>query len=121
MKTILIVEAVLSHREPLVQWLKDDYTVVTATDAAAGMVLTEQTEPDLIFMALALPGSAGTEVIRRLKAQARLRDVPIIALTTEAVPGEDVQARAAGCADALRTPLEEELVYATLRKWLGGG
>lgn len=119
MKTILIVEAVASHREPLMQWLKDDYTVVTATDAAAGMALAEQTEPDLIFMAL--PGSAGAEVIRCLKAQARPRDVPIIALTTQAVPGAEAQSLAAGCADALCTPLDEELVYTTLRKWLGGG
>lgn len=121
MKTILIVEAVTSHRELLVQWLKDDYTVVTAADGAAGMALAEQVEPDLIFMALALPGIDGAEVIGRLKAQVRLRDTPIIALTTQAVPGADVQTRAAGCADALRTPLEAELVYATLRKWLGGG
>lgn len=119
MQTILIVEAAASYRESLVQWLKDDYTVVTATDAAAGMALAEQTEPDLIFMAL--PGSAGAEVIRCLKAQARLRDVPIIALTTQAVPDAEAQARAAGYADALRTPLDEELVYATLRTWLGGG
>jgi len=68
-----------------------------------------------------LPGSAGGAVARRIKAQARLRDIPLIALTSQAMPAADAQVRAAGWADALRTPLDEEQVAATLRKWLGGG
>jgi CheY-like chemotaxis protein len=121
MKTILIVDQVASQRELLRTWLKDDYTVCTAADAAAGIALAAQTEPDLIFLALALPDSDGGEVARRLKTQARLRDIPLIALTAHALPGEDRQEWATGWADTLRTPFTEEQVAATLRKWLGGG
>jgi CheY-like chemotaxis protein len=119
MKTILIVDHVASQRELLVTWLKDDYTVCTAADGATGMALAAQTEPDLIFLALALPDTDGGEVARHIKA--RLRDVPLIALTDQAMSGADIQGRAAGWADAIRTPLDEEQVAAILRKWLGGG
>ena len=121
MKTILVVEAVASQRQLLVQWLKDDYTVLTAADGAGGLALAERTDPDLIFVALTLPGSADGEGIQRLKVQARRRDTPVIALTAQAGPDAAAQARAAGYADAIRLPLEEEQVYATLGKWLGGG
>jgi CheY-like chemotaxis protein len=121
MKTILIVDHVASQRELLGAWLKDDYTVCTAADGATGMALAAQTEPDLIFLALALPDSDGGEIARRIKAQARLRDIPLIVLTSQAMPAADAQVRAAGWADTLRTPLDEEQVAATLRKWLGGG
>ena len=120
MKTILIVDHVASQRELLVTWLKDDYTVCTAADGATGMVLAAQTEPDLIFLAPALPDSDGGEVARHIK-EARLRDIPLIALTDQAMSGADIQGRAAGWADAIRTPLDEEQVAAILRKWLGGG
>ncbi|HEY5870241.1 MAG TPA: response regulator [Candidatus Tectomicrobia bacterium] len=121
MKTILIIDHVASQRELLVTWLKDDYAVCTAADGATGMALAAQTEPDLIFIALALPDSEGGEVARCIKAQVRLRDIPLIALTDPTMSGADAQGRAAGWADALRTPLDEEQVSAILRKWLGGG
>ena len=90
MKTILIVDHVASQRELLVTWLKDDYTVCTAADGATGLALAAQTEPDLIFLALALPDSDGGEVARCIKAQARLRDIPLIALTDQAMCGGDI-------------------------------
>jgi CheY-like chemotaxis protein len=121
MKTILIVEHVASQRELLRAWLQSDYTVCTAADGATGLELAAQTEPDLIFIALALPDSDGEEVARGIKAQARLRDIPLVALTAQAMSGADAQIRAAGWVDALRTPLDEEQVAAILRKWLGGG
>lgn len=119
MQTILIVDHVASQRELLRAWLKDDYIVYTAADAATGMALAAQTEPDLIF--LALPDRDGGEVACRLKTQARLRDTLLIALTAPALPGEGPRAWAAGWADTIYTPLDEDQVAATLRKWLGGG
>lgn len=121
MQTILIVENVTTQRELLVHWLQDDYSVFTAADGAAGIALTERLDPDLIFMTLALPGVDGVEATRLIKAQARRRDIPIIALVAQTLAGEDATARAAGCADALCIPLEEGRVATTLQKWLGGG
>jgi CheY-like chemotaxis protein len=121
MKTILIVDHVASQWELLRTWLKDDYTVCTAADVATGLALAAQIEPDLIFLVMPLPDSDGGEVVRRIKTQARLRDIPLIALIDHAIARGDTQEWAAGWADILRTPLDEEQVSATLRKWLGGG
>jgi CheY-like chemotaxis protein len=121
MPTILIVDNVTAQRELLAHWLQDDYSVFTAADGAAGIALTERLDPDLIFMTLALPGVDGVEATRQIKAQARRRDIPLIALIPQVLAGENSTARAADCADALCTPLEEEQVAVTLQKWLGGG
>ena len=121
MKTILIVEHAATHRDLLVHCLKDDYTVVTAADGATAVELAERTEPDLIFMALALPVLVGDEAIRRIKSQRRLHDIPIIALSAHTMPGAAASTRAAGCADSLQTPIDEDQLYATVRKFLGGG
>ena len=121
MKTILIVDHVASQRELLRTWLKDDYTVCTAADGATGLALAVQTEPDLIFIALALPDRDGGAIARSIKARARLRDIPLVALTSQARSATDTQGQDAGWADALRIPLDEEQVAAILRKWLGGG
>jgi two-component system cell cycle response regulator DivK len=121
MQTILIVDNVTAQRELLAHWLQDDYSIFTAADGAAGIALTERIDPDLIFMTLALPGVDGVEATRQIKAQARRRDIPLIALIAPPLTGDDATARAAGCADALCIPLEEERVAAALQKWLGGG
>ncbi|MBM3226431.1 MAG: response regulator [Candidatus Tectomicrobia bacterium] len=119
MKTILIMEAVAQQRECLTHWLRDDYTVVTAADGAAGVALAERTEPDLILLAQRLPDMDGPEAVRRLQTRSRLQDIPIIALP---VPdAEPTAIPSAGYAEALRAPLTMERLETTLRRWLGGG
>ena len=82
MKTILIAEDVEINLDLLIQLLEDDYNILTAFDGAAGIELAERTHPDLIRMDLSLPVLDGWEATRRIKANARLRPIPIIALTT---------------------------------------
>jgi two-component system cell cycle response regulator DivK len=119
MKTILIVEDVEFNLDLLVQLLEDDYTILTASDGAAGIELAERTRPDVILMDLSLPVIDGWEATRRLKDNARLRHVPIIALTAHAMSGDEAKAKAAGCDDYLSKPINEDLLFAKLRTLLG--
>ena len=119
MKTILIVEDVDFNLDLLVQLLEDDYDIHTATDGAAGMALAEQVRPDLILMDLSLPVIDGWEATRRLKANARLRHIPIIALTAHVMSGDEERAKAAGCDDYLSKPIDEDLLFAKLQAFLG--
>jgi len=121
MKTILIVEDVEFNLDLLVQLLEDDYTILTASDGAAGIALAEHTRPDLILMDLSLPVIDGWEATRRIKANALLRSIPIIALTAHAMSGDEEKAKAAGCDDYLSKPIDEDLLYAKLRTLLGDG
>lgn len=118
MKTILIVEDIEFNRDLLVQLLEDNYTVLTAADGAAGIALAEREHPDLIIMDLSLPVVDGWEATRRIKANAALQHIPIIALSSHAMRGDEEKARQAGCDDYLSKPLDENLLYAKLRTFL---
>ena len=119
MKTILIVEDVEFNLDLLVQLLEDDYSILTATDGAAGIALAERERPDLILMDLSLPVIDGWEATRRLKADAGLRHIPIIALTAHAMSGDEAKAKAAGCDDYLSKPVDEDLLFTKLQTFLG--
>src|SRR5215813_6608085 len=119
MKKILVVEDVEFNRDLLVQLLEDEYEVITGNDGAAGVVLAERERPDLILMDLSLPVIDGWEATRRIKANAALRDIPVIALTAHAMTGDAERALQSGCNDYLSKPLDEDLLFAKLAKFLG--
>ncbi|NIS79607.1 MAG: response regulator [Anaerolineales bacterium] len=119
MKRILIVEDVELTLDLVVQLLEDNYEVLTAKDGAAGIALAEQELPDLILMDLALPVIDGWEATRRIKANEQLKHIPIIAFTAHAMRGDAERALASGCDDYLTKPLEEDLLFEKLERFLG--
>ena len=119
MKKILIVEDVEFNRDLLVQLLEDDYEIVTAVDGASGVEAAERERPDLILMDLSLPVMDGWEATRTIKSNAALKEIPIIALTAHAMRGDEEKARACGCDDYLSKPLDEDLLFDKLEKFLG--
>jgi two-component system, cell cycle response regulator DivK len=119
MKKILIVEDVELNRDLIVQLLEDDFEIFTAVDGAEGIQLAERERPDLILMDLSLPVIDGWEATRRIKANAALKHTPIIALTAHAMRGDEEKARQSGCDDYLSKPLDEDVLFAKLAKFLG--
>jgi CheY-like chemotaxis protein len=119
MKRVLIVEDVELNRDLLVQLLEEDYEILTAADGAAGIEMAAREHPDLILMDLSLPIIDGWEATRRIKADATLRGIPIIALTAHAMMGDEDKARASGCDDYLSKPINEDLLFEKLRRFLG--
>ena len=116
MKKILLVEDVELNLDLLVQLLEDDYDLVMARDGAAGLAEAEHSRPDLILMDMSLPVMNGWEATRRIKAHAELRDTPVIALTAHAMQGDEAKALACGCDDYLSKPIDEDLLYAKIRR-----
>ena len=121
MQKILIVEDVEFHRDLLVQLLEGDYEILTAADGATGIEIAERARPDLILMDLWLPVIDGWEATRRIKANAALQSIPIIALTAHAMRGDEEKARASGCDDYLSKPIDEDLLFKKLRQLLAPG
>ena len=119
MKRILIVEDIAFNRDLLIQLLEDKYVVLTAADGVEGIAVAERERPDLIIMDLSLPVIDGWEATRRIKADATLRHIPIIALSSHAMRGDDEKARQAGCDDYLSKPLDEDLLFEKLAQFLG--
>lgn len=119
MKKILVVEDVELNRDLIVQLLEDRYEILTAVDGAEGIERAERERPDLILMDLSLPAIDGWEAARRIKANPALKGIPIIALSAHAMIGDEEKARQSGCDDYLSKPLDEDVLFEKLAKFLG--
>ena len=84
----------------------EGYTVGKAVDAEQAQEILQHTIPDLILMDIALPGMDGLTLTRKLKADARLRHVPVVALTAFAMKGDDRKALDAGCDGYITKPID---------------
>ncbi len=121
MRKILVVEDVEFNRDLIVQLLEDEYEVLTATDGAEGIRRAERDRPDLILMDLSLPVIDGWEATRRLKANEALKHIPVIALSAHAMTGDEAKARQSGCDDYISKPLDENMLFEKLARFLGDG
>jgi two-component system cell cycle response regulator DivK len=90
------------------------HTVLSATDAEAGLTLARDEQPNLILMDIQLPGMDGLEATVLLKADAATRAIPVIALTALAMKGDEERIRAAGCDGYIAKPLAYRDFLATV-------
>lgn len=123
-KRILVVEDNLDNRRILVYRLKriGDFEIVEASNGQEAMQSVERTPPDLIFMDLKMPVMDGWEATRRIRALDVGRLIPIIALTAQAMAGDEEKALAAGCDDYLAKPIvDPSLVKIKLERLLAEG
>jgi two-component system phosphate regulon response regulator PhoB len=99
-KRILVVEDEASIREMVAFALrKADMEAIHAADARAALVAVADTPPDLILLDWMLPGMTGLELARRLRAEERTADVPIIMLTARGEEMDRVNGLEAGVDD----------------------
>jgi two-component system, cell cycle response regulator DivK len=98
-----------------------DYIIHAVHDGIAAIAWLEQNLPDLILLDLSLPAMDGWEVARRLKADLRTADIPIVAITANAMLGDKEGAIAAGCNDYLPKPLDIEQLENRVKYWLSQG
>ena len=117
-KTILVVDDTDWNRDLLVQLLEEEYTVLQAVDGEQGVKMTQDEKPDLILMDLGMPVMDGWEATRRIKANDALKQIPIIAVTSHAMVGDEIDARKAGCDDYLPKPIDEDLLMQKIKKFL---
>jgi len=94
------------------------YELHEAQTGETGVALAAALRPDLILMDIQLPGIDGYETTRRIKAMTGLHEIPIIAVTSYALSGDDVRAREAGCDDYVTKPFSPRALLAVIREWL---
>ena len=90
--------------------------LLTAHNAELGIELAISRRPDLILLDINLPGMDGYEVLGVIRAEASLREVPVLAVSANALPHEYDRARKAGFSEYLTKPLDlEQLLQAIAR------
>ena len=122
MPTIAVVEDNADNRLLLHAILGDEYDLVeygNGPDALAGLT---QSRPDVVLLDISLPGLDGTEVLRRIRADAALSTLPVIALTAHAMAGDREKYLAAGFDDYITKPIVDEMqLLSAIKKLLVTG
>ncbi|MBJ7598035.1 MAG: two-component system response regulator [Candidatus Nephthysia bennettiae] len=122
MPKILVVEDNELNRDMLSRRLaKRGYDVEVAGDGAQGIEMAHSIAPDLIVMDVGLPVVDGLEATRRLKAEASTSSIPIVALTANAMPGDQEKALAAGCEAYDTKPVDIPRLLEKIEALLNGG
>lgn len=116
---ILVVEDHEDNRRILRDLLTSvGYEMVEATTGQEGVALAKSHRPDLILMDIQLPEIDGYEATRQIKADPALHKIPIIAVTSYALSGDDVVAYKAGCSDYVTKPFSPRQLLVKIREHL---
>lgn len=109
MTTILLAEDNELNRDMLLRRLRRrGYQVLVATNGEEAIAKVRADGPDLLLLDISLPILDGLEVASRIRADPRLRALPILGLSAHAMPGDRERALAAGCDDYETKPIEIE-------------
>jgi CheY-like chemotaxis protein len=121
-KKILVVEDNEDNRRILVYRLRKigDFEILEAQNGLEAIEMTEKHSPDLIFMDLKMPVMDGWEATKRIRQMPCGGEVRIIALTAQAMAGDEQKALAIGCDDYLAKPVvDPDLVRQKLERLIG--
>jgi len=119
-KRILVVE----DQEDLRGVLRDlfagsGYIVIEAADGATGIAMAKSERPSIILMDIQMPVIDGYEATRKIKADPNLTSIPIVAVSSFAMKGDEEKARAAGCDEYVTKPYSPIQLLRMVRGYLG--
>jgi CheY-like chemotaxis protein/HPt (histidine-containing phosphotransfer) domain-containing protein len=122
MKKIAVVEDNPDNRLLVRTILEPVYDVAEYENGVSALAGLEQRMPDLVLLDVSLPGMDGTEVLRRIRAHAHLRCLPVLALTAHAMAGDREKFLALGFDDYVTKPiLDETLLLEAIQARLDNG
>jgi two-component system cell cycle response regulator DivK len=118
-KRVLVIEDQEDNRRIMRDLLTSaGYEMIEAVTGEEGLTLAETQRPDLILMDIQLPGVDGYETTRRIKANPGLQQIPVIAVTSYALSGDDAKALAAGCDAYVTKPFSPRALLGKIREYL---
>ena len=118
-KRILVVDDQPDNRQIIRDMLAPtDYEITEAENGELALAAIAKQRPDLILMDIQLPIMDGYTATSRIKSDPKLRSIPIIAVTSYALSGEEGKARAAGCDDCVPKPFSPRQLLPKIRHYL---
>ncbi len=97
---------------------KKGFTVIAATDGKTGIQKALEHKPDAILLDIQLPEMDGYAVARELKSLSEIKDIPIIAVTSYAMPGDREKILASGATGYIEKPINPDTFIEELQKYL---
>jgi two-component system cell cycle response regulator DivK len=118
-KCILVVEDQEDNRRILRDLFGSaGFDLIEAESGEEALAAVEARRPDLILMDIQLPVMDGYEAARRIRATPELAAIPIIAVTSYALAGDEAKALAAGCNAYVTKPFSPRALLAKVREYL---
>jgi len=111
MKTVLIIEDNRDNMDVLEAFLEDDFELLEATDGQSGLDMVKEEQPDIVLLDISLPIMDGLEVIKYIREDEVINNIPVIALTAHAMLGDKEKFLKAGFDDYMSKPIiDDELL-----------
>lgn len=119
-KSVLIVDDDERNRYALSSYLDMlEMKVLTADDGASALNLLKSGKTvDLILLDIMMPVMDGYEMLRLLRSDSTLKDIPVIAVTARAMKGDDQKCLEAGATDYVPKPIDLKKFISKMAKWL---
>jgi two-component system cell cycle response regulator DivK len=120
-ETILVVDDAIFNLKLIATVLRNSgYKVQLSSTAEQALSSLNTLRPDLVLIDIQLPGMDGLELTRRIRQQARLQNVVVIAMTASAREGIEQEALDAGCNGFIAKPVEPKALAAQIQRFLKG-
>jgi two-component system, cell cycle response regulator DivK len=100
---------------------RSGYEVACAADGAEGIQMAQRLRPAVILLDIQLPTMDGYAVARELRANPELEHVPIVAVTSYAMPGDRERALEAGCTGYIEKPIDPETFVGDMERYCDAG
>jgi putative two-component system response regulator len=113
--TVLVVDDVPANLQLISELLQDHYEVRVAASGVQALRVIDRVLPDLILLDVVMPEMDGYEVCRRLKADPRTRDVPVLFLSARKQDEDVCQGFELGATDYLHKPINPPILLARVR------
>jgi two-component system cell cycle response regulator DivK len=118
-KVILVIEDQEDNRRIMRDLLTSaGYEIIEAETAGEGVAAAKKPRPGLVLMDIQLPDFDGYEATRQIKSDPSLCQIPVIAVTSYALSGDEVKAFDAGCDAYVTKPFSPRALLKKIREFL---
>jgi CheY-like chemotaxis protein len=118
MRKVAVVDDNSDNRLIIRTILEDQYEILEFSSGMEAIEGFRKNKPDVVILDISLPEMDGTEILRRIREDYQLHDLPVIALTAHAMVGDREKYLAAGFNDYVAKPiLDMNVLFSTIQRW----
>ena len=121
MHKVAVVDDNADNRLIIRTILEDQYEILEFSSGLEAIEGFKKAKPDVVILDISLPEMDGTEILRRIREDSELQDLPVVALTAHAMVGDREKYLAAGFNDYVAKPiLDMSILFSTIQRWVPG-